>query len=79
MSVEEFDRMASVHNLTDEEKNVLMYRFGIGDGIVRTISEVTEMMNREHNYSRYDEYRMQDIRRIEVVAILSIIGPQEGA
>jgi DNA-directed RNA polymerase sigma subunit (sigma70/sigma32) len=79
MSLESFEKLASVHDLTGEERSILMYRFGVGDGIVRTISEVTEIMNREHNYAEDDEYRMEDIRYIETRAILSITGPQKGA
>lgn len=71
---QQFLRMAEILGLTGEEQAVIMYRFGIGDGIVRTIPEVTKIMNREHNYAEDDEYRNEDIRTIESVAIRAING-----
>lgn len=79
MTLQQFERLANIHDLSGEERAILMYRFGIGDGILRTLSEVADIMNRDHNYDSEDEYTVKDIMFTESVALQAIYGPNRGA
>lgn len=75
MSLESFERLADAFDLSNEERAVLIYRFGIGDGIVRTLVNVADILADRYGWA-YDE---NDVLKIERETLRFIHGPTKGA